>query len=629
VRVPAAAVTARRRAAAGIAVVAVVAAGAMAARLARAQGTPAPRVAWAVVDLPTGRVLDRHDPDLLAQPVLPGSLMKVPALVALLERGVIDSRTRIACPGSDIVGGRRIGCQHPRRAHALSAVEALALSCNVFFARASTRLARNDFDGVLGSFGWPAGPVDRPLALAASGIQGTPITGTRLLDGWRGLLTDPPRVPMRSPTRTVVWDALRAAAREGTAAALAARRIDALAKTGTSATADGRSIGLVIAAWPATRPARAALVVVEGGTGPDAAAIVATLASGGRPNLSAAPPPAAARAPAAVPPASPQPGLPPPPPSAGAVPARPQAARSPDDASIVRVGTVEPGGKYAIRSLPLEEYVGRVLAGEAAPRTAPAALEALAITARTFALANRRRHAREGFDLCDSTHCQVLRPAYAAAQAAARATAGQVLEWHGAPAGVYYTASCGGRTERPSAVWPGATDPPFLPARRDRGCGGEPRWTSGLSVADVHRALVAAGYRGRLRRLKIRSRAESGRVAVLALDGMTPDVISGQDFRMAIGRALGWHIVKSTAFDLSERRGRYTFRGRGYGHGVGFCVIGSMRRAAAGQSRPELLDAYFPGLRVADYHTLRLRVPSPALPGPAPPALASGEAETR
>ena len=39
----------------------------------------------------------------------------------------------------------------------------------------------------------------------------------------------------------------------------------------------------------------------------------------------------------------------------------------------------------------------------------PAALEALAITIRTYALANRDRHRADGFDLCDETHCQVVR----------------------------------------------------------------------------------------------------------------------------------------------------------------------------------------------------------------------------
>ncbi len=293
----------------------------------------------------------------------------------------------------------------------------------------------------------------------------------------------------------------------------------------------------------------------------------------------------------------------------------------------IRVGTPQPRGGYAVRGLPLEDYVARVLAGEAAARTAPAGLEALAIAARTFAFANRRRHARDGFDLCDSTHCQVLREPYPAARAAADATAGQVLAWHGAPASVFYTASCGGRTERPSAVWPGAADPPYLPSRRDRGCGGEPRWTAVIAEADVQRALAASGYRGtRLRKLKVRDRAASGRVGMLSLEGLTPGAISGQNFRMVIGRALGWQVIKSTAFDLSHRRGVYTFKGHGYGHGVGFCVIGSMHRAAGGESRASLLNMYFPGLQVADYRTLRLPA-APAVP-PADQALplASGEA---
>jgi peptidoglycan hydrolase-like amidase len=113
---------------------------------------------------------------------------------------------------------------------------------------------------------------------------------------------------------------------------------------------------------------------------------------------------------------------------------------------------------------------------------------------------------------------------------------------------------------------------------------------------------------------------------MLSLDGLTPQVISGQNLRTAIGRALGWQVVKSTAFDLSHRRGVYTFKGRGYGHGVGFCVIGSMRRAARGESRSSLLSAYFPGLQVADYRTLRLSAAPEATPGDPTIPLASGEA---
>ena len=251
------------------------------------------------------------------------------------------------------------------------------------------------------------------------------------------------------------------------------------------------------------------------------------------------------------------------------------------------------------RSIALEDYVARVLAGEAAAGSRPAALEALAVAVRTFAVGNRGRHQRDGFDVCTLTHCQVLRAPYAAVRDAAAATAGQVLLVNGAPASVFYTASCGGRTERPSAVWPGADDPGYLPSKSDRACGGEPRWAAEIPVQDLERTLTAAGYRGsRLRDLEVDGRSASGRVARVHLDGMTPDAISGQDLRMVVGRALGWHLLKSTDFTVRRTSGGYRFDGKGFGHGVGMCVLGSVRRAEHGDSAREILRAYYPGLEI-------------------------------
>jgi len=266
----------------------------------------------------------------------------------------------------------------------------------------------------------------------------------------------------------------------------------------------------------------------------------------------------------------------------------------------LRVGFARPGGGYTVTTLPLETYVSRVLAGEAARDSPPAALDALAITVRSYALANRSRHRADGFDLCDQTHCQVLRAATAATDRAADRTAGRVLRHDGAPASIYYTASCGGRTEIPSAVWPGAADPPYLPSKKDDACGGGPVWTADLGAADLLRALRAAGFRGnRLRQMRVVSRDRSGRVAQIDLEGLTPDRISGQDLRVAAGRTLGWQHIKSTAFDLERTTDGYRFTGHGSGHGVGLCVIGSVRLAADGKSAADILQRYFPGLEIA------------------------------
>jgi stage II sporulation protein D (peptidoglycan lytic transglycosylase) len=270
-----------------------------------------------------------------------------------------------------------------------------------------------------------------------------------------------------------------------------------------------------------------------------------------------------------------------------------------DAPASLRVGVLKAGGGYSVTTMPIDAYVAGVLSGEAVRDSEPAALEALAITIRTFALANRGRHRADDFDLCDQTHCQVLRAAVAATEHAARATAGRVLLSNGVPASIYYSASCGGRTQLPSAVWPGAEDPPYLPSKDDDACQGAPVWTAELHESDVSRALRAAGFRGELRDLAIASRNASGRVARLKLEGLKPDQISGQDFRVAIGRTLGWQHVKSTAFDLGKKNGSYRFSGHGSGHGVGMCVVGSARLAERGVSAEAILARYFPGLRIS------------------------------
>jgi stage II sporulation protein D len=194
-----------------------------------------------------------------------------------------------------------------------------------------------------------------------------------------------------------------------------------------------------------------------------------------------------------------------------------------------------------------------------------------------------------------------VRTATAATDRAAQATAGRILVYSGAPASVYYTASCGGRTEIPSHVWPGADDPPFLPSQDDDACGGTPAWSSEIDARDLFRALRAAGFGGeRLRDVRVASRNPSGRVARLKLEGLRPDEISGQDLRVAVGRTLGWQRIQSTAFELERRGEAYRFSGHGAGHGVGMCVIGSARLAERpGVTADAILGRYFPGLEIS------------------------------
>jgi stage II sporulation protein D len=273
---------------------------------------------------------------------------------------------------------------------------------------------------------------------------------------------------------------------------------------------------------------------------------------------------------------------------------------------VIRLGRALPDGRTRIERIALDAYVAQVLAGEGQPRASDAAQQALAITARTFAVANRNRHRADGFDLCDTTHCQVVRPATSVTTRAAQATSGRVLMHQGQPALVFYSAWCGGRTELASQVWPGAVDYTTRPSLKDDACDDEPQWTSEVSTAEIETALRAAGWRGsRLRGVRVLERNKSKRATRLRVDGFTPREISGQEFRMAVGAVAGFQAIKSTSFDVDRTRTGYRFRGRGYGHGVGLCVIGAGRRAARGASAEQILRFYFPGLRIGSLNGSR------------------------
>ena len=281
------------------------------------------------------------------------------------------------------------------------------------------------------------------------------------------------------------------------------------------------------------------------------------------------------------------------------------AAQAPADVADVDLARASRGVTVRIGSpnrgrdaldIPLELYVAQVLSAEGEPNAPDPSAQALAIAARTYALFNLARHQREGFDLCDTTHCQVLRASSAASRRAAQATLGLVLTYQGAPADLYYSASCGGFTERVSDVWPKVTLP-YLEAVEDDVHADDPSWTIERSLDDIRDALARAGVKGRrLEDVVVESRTASGRVGRVGLPGLEPASMNSNDFRLALGST----DLRSTNFTMARSGDRITFTGRGYGHGVGMCVIGAGRRAARGESAAQILGRYYPGLVLED-----------------------------
>ena len=264
------------------------------------------------------------------------------------------------------------------------------------------------------------------------------------------------------------------------------------------------------------------------------------------------------------------------------------------------------GGHLLITAfMPMEEYIAGVLAGETGNFKSDEALKAMAVAARTFAMHFGSRHPLEGFDFCDTTHCQDLRIVGIDAhlRGIADATAGEVLWYDGEPAATYYHANCGGTTEDGRFVL-GNNEPraPFLVEHSDQYCvrNGSTQWRTEVAKRELQRALAADGIvvPGTLRTVSVVHRTPSGRVEFLRVTGSGTITVPGLTFRSAIGRHIGWDRMKSNWYDVSDAGDRVIFHGRGSGHGVGLCQVGAEVMGEEGHSYREILTFYYPGTRL-------------------------------
>lgn len=257
-------------------------------------------------------------------------------------------------------------------------------------------------------------------------------------------------------------------------------------------------------------------------------------------------------------------------------------------------------------TMPLEEYVGAVLMAESGDSQNAESQKAMAVVARTYALRFLGQHAREGFDFCDTTHCQVFgwKGAKAAVRAAVNATDGEVLRFDGKLAETFYHQNCGGTTAAAREAWPAMTET-YLTSHEDRYCAarGVLRWESAIRVADLDRALRSAGLSipTNWREIEIVSRSESGRAQRLRLSGGTGGSapVSASTFRFAIDRELGWNKIRSDLYEVRNAGEQIVFSGRGSGHGVGLCQAGAEEMAREGNGYREILSFYYPGAQIA------------------------------
>jgi len=612
-----------------------------------------------VMDAHSGRVRALVNPKTaFTQAGMPGSTMKPFTALAALRAGLIDQDSRTVCPGRFNGLNFSLPCVHPDHLPPFTPGQAIAYSCNYYFATLGQRLGRDKLVETLRSFGFGqltgidedvAGTL-RPCetgnsarirnahhasaqsdcdAREATGesdhIQVTPIqllvAYTALVNGGHLLQ---PRLGNDSPIdkveratinispqhRAIITEGMAGAVRYGTArsAHLDLLPLYILGKTGTSVPpkgfrSNGWFVGFAAEPQPQGEPKSgqidlAVLVLLERSHGSEAAAvsksIFAAYADARSRNSKTDK--------ASV--------------SAG------DNSNTRNSTSEIKVHLVT---QNVTQELSLEDYVLGVMSAEGSMETEPEALKALAIAVRTYALKNLGRHAKDGYDFCSTTHCQrfvsgVRNPRVSkgieADQAlpdgrasdrmiaAIRSTEGQVLlDNRGQLVDAYFGASCGGETANVGTLW-GVTPPDYLRGVQDEYClaGRHAHWSDTITRADLLRALQSdarTNVGGRLDQVMVSKRDETGRAEFITLEGEHRKSVRGWDFKIIVGRVLGWNVLKSSRFEVSRAGSNFIFRGSGFGHGLGLCQEGAHVMAQRGADFQRILGKYFPGTSVS------------------------------
>ncbi|MBM3266096.1 MAG: SpoIID/LytB domain-containing protein [Candidatus Sericytochromatia bacterium] len=267
------------------------------------------------------------------------------------------------------------------------------------------------------------------------------------------------------------------------------------------------------------------------------------------------------------------------------------------------------GGLVAVNTLDLEEYLFGVVPEEMPPGWPLEALKAQAVAARTYTVSRLGSRNDRGYDVKPTVEDQVyggVSVEATASSAAVAATAGQILEYGGAPIQAYYCAGAGGYTEGAEAVQGFERR---LPGRRPTGYSylqpvpdfdwDSPRWLWTVEIGrdELRGRLAAKGIDvGGIREIEITERSFTGRARWVMIRGdLGRREITGPAFRFALG-------LNSTLFSLATLPGgAFQLVGRGWGHGVGMSQWGARKLAEWGYDYDDILGHYYPGaeLRLA------------------------------
>ncbi len=280
-----------------------------------------------------------------------------------------------------------------------------------------------------------------------------------------------------------------------------------------------------------------------------------------------------------------------------------------------------------VNHVDLEKYLDGLVNSEFSSQWNPASIAAQVVAARTYAyyqILEKRNNKSSYFDVDASIKDQVYHGSTREdfhSSRAVESTRGIVLtigtDLHPIPIKAFYHSTCGGKTELPENVW-GGSFPGLKRSVTCPFCLDSPRfgWRLDLFSREVSQAILE-GFKkeglqpgwpqnaleilqsGSLLNLRVLSRNSNERVSQL---GMTWS-LGNHFFQLPLSGVLlrnwiGSSRMRSTSFEVTSasiaEAKKWTFSGKGNGHGVGMCQWGVKVMGEKGYKMPAILKYYYP-----------------------------------
>ncbi|MBK9149047.1 MAG: SpoIID/LytB domain-containing protein [Flavobacteriales bacterium] len=284
----------------------------------------------------------------------------------------------------------------------------------------------------------------------------------------------------------------------------------------------------------------------------------------------------------------------------GGIKVKPDGSKNGREYAGRLIAGVVGGRMMLVNEVPIEAYVAGVVSAEAGPDQHMEYYKLQSVSCRTYALTNQRKHAEEGFDLCDGVHCQVHhgRNRNALIAAATEATRGLVIvDAQIKLIHATFHSNCGGETMNAEDLW--SKQETYLRAVRDTFCLRAPH-------ANWEKRLTRAEWLGYLDRRFgfVASDSSQLHAALNFAPQCRSQYLQGTWPLVHLKHVREDLKLRSTFFTVSPDGDHVLLRGRGFGHAVGLCQEGAMNMARAGFSYTDILHHYYASVHLIDLGTL-------------------------